>query len=244
MSIYEYYKASILENLPKTPENLNFKQDARYQYVLEHVTAEQGKQYLDLTKSEFSQFYDEYKNNIVALCKTNDISGKPNRSYFFDFCSCSATNLRYLYQSLLIASHVRNLNINSLNIIEIGGGYGGLCLFLHKLSDYLNIKINSYTIFDLEEAEALQKKYLKEHDIFLADKNNLSKDSFLISNYAFSELPLDLRLSYEQSVINPFCNHGFLAWNGCELSEFVKHRTVTSQPEKPSTHPNNKYVYF
>ena len=244
MSIYEYYKSSIVENLSLPNNQLNFKSDARYQYVLEHVDAEQGKEYLDLVKKEFSDFYKENKTNIVNLCKQNDTYGKPVKSYFFDFCSCSATNLRYLYQSLLIIKYIKELGLNNVKIIEIGGGYGGLCLFLESLSKHFNVDISSYIIYDLEEAEELQKKYLDIHGLSLTGQDDISEGSFLISNYAFSELPEDLRKEYEKQVINKYCDYGFLAWNACPLYEFAQGKTIKSETERPSTSPNNLYVYF
>jgi hypothetical protein len=212
--------------------------------VLEHVDAEQGKEYLNLVKKEFSDFYKENKNNIINLCKKNDSYGRPVQSYFFDFCSCSATNLRYLYQSLLIIRYIKELGLDNLKIIEVGGGYGGLYLFMETLSKYFNLNISSYIIYDLEEAEALQKKYLDIHGLSLTDQDDISKESFLISNYAFSELPEYLRKEYENQVINKYCDYGFLAWNACPLYQFTEGKAIKSEAERPSTSPNNLYVYF
>ena len=244
MSIYEHYKASIVENLNLPNDQLNFKSDPRYQYVLEHVDARQGKEYLDLVKKEFSDFYEENKNSIINLCKKNDSYGRPVQSYFFDFCSCSPTNLRYLYQSLLILKYMKDINLTSAKVIEIGGGYGGLCLFVKTLAKYFNIQIDSYIIYDLEEAEILQQKYLRIHGVNLTDQNKISEGSFLISNYAFSELPEELRKEYEEKVINKYCDCGFLAWNACPLYQFIEGKTIKNEAERPSTSPNNLYVYF
>jgi len=244
MSIYEYYKSCIAENLKLSKDQLNFKNDPRYQYVLEHVDSKQGQEYLDLVKTEFAKFYEENKNDIINLCRKNDSYGKPVQSYFVDFCTCSPTNLRYLYQSLLIIKYIKELGLQDVKIIEIGGGYGGLYLFIKSLSEYFDLSVASYIIYDLEEAEALQEKYLDIHGLSLTSQEDISEGSFLVSNYAFSELPEYLRQEYENQVINKYCDYGFLAWNACPLYQFVQNKIVTSIVEKPSTSPNNLYVYF
>jgi hypothetical protein len=61
---------------------------------------------------------------------------------------------------LLILDHIKKNLLNNIDLVEICGGYGGLCLFIFKLSILFNISINSYTIFDLSEPMILQKKYL------------------------------------------------------------------------------------
>ena len=243
MSIYEYYKRCILENLSLSQEDMFFKSDPRYNYVLEHVDFAQGYQYLLLVEEEFSELFHENKDMMIDLCRQNDIIGKPKKHDFKGFCECSPTNLRYLYQSMLALDFIKDINIQQLNVVEIGGGYGGLCLFMHKLSHLFNLNINSYIIYDLAEAQDLQYRYLYTHGINVDSVQN-KKDCFLISNYAFSELPDSVRSNYEKYIIQPYCSNGFLAWNGCDLYEFVKGKEIKYVAERPSTHPNNKYVYF
>ncbi len=122
----------------------------------------------------------------------NDLYGKTNKFNYDNFCECSPTNLRYILHSLLTLNYMKNNSLNNINIVEIGGGYGGGCLFMYKLSSLFDININSYTIFDLQEPMILQKKYLKLHNININTINifddfKLSSNLFLISNYAFSE---------------------------------------------------------
>jgi hypothetical protein len=244
MSIYVHYVQSIIENLELSREQLFFKSDPRYQYVLEHVSKNHGSEYLDLIKEEFHNVYKEHKNLFVNLSKKNDSVGKPTQYYYFDFCECSPTNLRYIYQSLLILKYANELGLKTLDIIEIGGGYGGLCFFLKNMCHIYSVNIASYVIYDLPEAESLQSKYLEYHDLRLSEKQTLKGEHFLISNYAFSELPEPIRKTYEKEVINPFCSFGFLAWNGCEFYRFVDDKDFLIEEEKPQTHPNNRYIYF
>ena len=246
MSIYKFYLESVKDNIPLKKDSSSFKSDPRYQYVLEHVTADQGKEYLSLIQEEFKDIYDNNKDLLIDLCKKNDKIGKPIKGYFFDFCSCSPTNLRYIYQSLLILQYMKEKTPTSTDvpIVEIGGGYGGLSFFLHNLCGFFDVKIQSYIMYDLPEVRVLQRGYLKMHNINVQENVQIRKNSFLISNYAFSELPEDMRKDYEKNVINPFCDYGFLAWNCCPLYQFVENKTITHTKERPVTAANNLYVYF
>ena len=78
---------------------------------------------------------------------------------------------------------------------------------------------------------------------YLSNLSNLSSNSFLISNYAFSELDVNYRDIYKNNVI-PYCNHGFLAWNFIPLYNFVDNH-IEYEVEKPLTgNKMNLFVYF
>jgi hypothetical protein len=51
--------------------------------------------------------------------------------------------------------------------------------------------------------------------------DNLNKNSFLISNYAFSEISIDIQKQYINNVINPYINNGFVLWNHMPLYQFI-----------------------
>jgi hypothetical protein len=127
----------------------------------------------------------------------------------------------------LILEYIQNNNLNNLNIIEIGGGYGGLCFFINKISSIFNININSYTIFDVHEACKLQSLYLDKlqinnYKVFHLDNfKDLSKESFLISNYAFSEISPIIQKTYIEKILDPFVSNGFLCWNHIPIYKFI-----------------------
>ena len=244
MSIYEHYVQCVKENINLEKENLFFKSDPRYNYVLEHVNLAQGLEYLSLIKEEFGDFYESNKDFLIELCKKNDEIGAPAKGYFINFCSCSPTNLRYIYQSLLTLKYAKEIGLENLKIVEIGGGYGGLCLFLKSLSSLFGVSIDSYVLYDIPEIEQLQSKYLQYHEIEITPKEEICSGYFLVSNYAFSELPQDIRKVYEDEVINPFCDYGFLSWNACDLYDFIKDKEIKSEQERPLTSTRNLYVYF
>ena len=183
-------------------------------------------------------------SNIINL---NDSYGQPNKFKYSDEIQCSPTNFRYIYHSFLILKHMKE---RSVNIVEIGGGYGGLCLYLFRLSPLFNVHIQSYTIFDIDNVVDLQKMYLQQFNIninthTLNDTFNLDNNSFLISNYAFSEISDSLQKEYINKVIK-YCTSGFLVWNHINLYEFTNH-PITSELERPTTSKTdhkNLFVYF
>ena len=95
----------------------------------------------------------------------------------------------------------------------------------------------------------LQKKYLEKNNIAnvnfvnLTNITNLNKNSFLISNYAFSEISMDLQKQYTEQVLNPYTSHGFLTWNFIDVYNFIDDKYVIVENEYPST-GNNKYIWF
>lgn len=195
--MYDEYSQVCLENSFKTPDEWNFKYNSKYQVVLEHLNFNDGLHYINIIKNEFSDFYNTYKLYLIELCSLNDSYGKPNTYNYIDFCQCSPTSIRYIYHSLLNLTYIKNnLKINEIDIIEIGGGYGGLCFFMNSLASLFNIKIKSYSIFDLYGVKKLQEVYLRNLNVetfrcFSLNENDynsyLKQNSYLISIYAFSE---------------------------------------------------------
>ena len=128
-----------------------------YNSVLEHIDIHKGYDYLKYINNEFNDIFNNNLNFFINLCNINDYYGNTIKENFTNFCICSPSNLRYIYHSLLIFDHFKKLNIKNIDIIEIGGGYGGLSFFINNLSYLFNFKIKSYTIFDLPSVSILQK---------------------------------------------------------------------------------------
>jgi len=137
-----------------------------------------------------------------------------------------------------------------LDIVEVGGGYGGLCLALHHFAEKYGVKIKSYTILDLAPPSRLQKLYLEKIQpslkVDLVDASTfgegISKTNlFLISNYCFSEIPDNLQKEYIAKLF-PKVSHGFMAWNHIPLYNFGF--DVKEEMEYPKTGAYNKYLYF
>ena len=244
----EYERIIKFQNLMMDFE-LSFKSNKVYQTILEHTNQASGIFYLNSIKSEFATIYNNNKKQIIDLCLQNDTYGKPSVVRFNNFCMCSPSNLKYIYHSLIILSNIQTNKLYEVDIIEIGGGYGGLCFFIHNLSKLFNIKIKSYTIFDLKEVSILQKRYVKLHGIdintyHIDDIWTLNSNSYLISNYAFSEIPNELQKQYTERILNKYISYGFLIWNFIPLYDFIENKKIIVENERPSEVSTNKFVYI
>lgn len=246
MSIYSRYQQAIKSQLILNKEELNFKNDSNYTYMLEHVDNNLGHKYLHTIKNNFKQFYESNFEFLKNICHLNDKYGKTNKYQMKDFMTCSPTNIRYLLHTLLILEDMKKYKLNNVDIIEIGGGYGGLCFFIHSIAPLYEINITSYTIFDLLEPSLLQEKYLNALNIEkvkfcqIDNFNNLKNNSFLISNYAFSEIPIELQTEYTEKIINPYTIYGFLAWNAIPVYDFVDNSIIV----KEETHHDCYVRYY
>lgn len=248
--MYKNYINTIKKQLNLQPEQWYFKNDHNYTGILEHVSEEQGNQFLNIIQIKYKNFYDSNLEFLKQLCDLNDKNGKTQKYQFKNFMTCSPSNLRYILHSLLILDDVKKYKLNDIDIIEIGGGYGGLCLFILNIAPLFDLRINSYSIFDLLEASQLQKIYLdalniKNVNFYQLDNfNNLKDNSFLISNYAFSEISNELQVQYIKKIINPYTKFGFLTWNFIPFYDFVENSIIEKELEYPQTIPTHIQIPF
>ena len=248
------YVNCVERNLKMNWTEMDFKSDPGYTEILEHVSAEQGEAYLNAIKREFGFWFVLHKEEWIELCKQNDQIGKPHLVEYEDFCVCSPSNLRYLHHALLILTYIRDNDLDvddvetdhdtkEFHVAEIGGGYGGLSFFLFNLASLFDVKIDTYTVFDLGPIEELQIAYCEYHGINLtsAPTGKPPQDEyFLISDYALGEMPDEVQQPYIDEFVKPYCTHGFLTWNGKGTLDVEGARI---RPEEPRT-GHNHYIYF
>ena len=138
--------------------------------------------------------------------------------------------LRYLYYA------DRILQLNPKSILEIGGGFGGLCSVVFALAKYKGIEIKKYGIYDLDSVQKFQSKFLKisNIDVEYLDCSDFSKyDSsydFVISCYAIGEFSTEVKLNYIQQVISKVPS-GLLVWNCRSLDFNMPAEISDSNPE-------------
>lgn len=245
--VYETYS-----NYTKTicDENnfTDFKCNPSYTYMLEHVNETQGQEYLNCILTLTSITKDE----IEKFCVLNDSIGNPNKVKYADFITVSPSSLRYIYHAHLILTHMKSIDQLNVDVIELGGGYGGLCLSIHHFAPKYGIHIKSYTICDLSNIIRLQKIYLNRVnpalniefvDASTFGKNIERKNMFLVSNYCFSEISKENRDSYQQ-ILFPKITHGFMAWNSIPVYDFGFPAKVEDEIPNTGWGGPNKYVYF
>jgi hypothetical protein len=188
----------------------NFKSHPKYRDILEHVSQSQGLEYYNLLSFHFDM------EAIAKFCILNDTIGNPIKYLIQEKLVASPTSLRYLYHAHQILSHY-----TGGPIVEVGGGYGGLCLAIDYVAKIRNIAIPKYTIIDLTEASRMQQMYLAKfpigfpvefHDSNTHGSNVSGTNNFMISNYCISEIFQEHRDAYYRDLL-PKIAHGFIIWN-------------------------------
>jgi putative sugar O-methyltransferase len=176
----------------------NFKQDSRYNAVLEHIKKEESITYISEMKSK-----ELITDSVLEKVKENDKYGSPTVFEYDEFGIISPSTIRYLKSSLDIVDYFGN-DAKYNSVLEIGGGYGGLCKVFSSLVNFSN-----YTLIDLPEPSKFSEKYLGKFEdikdkISYIDTENLVpiKDlDLVISNYAFSECTKKYQEIYYETVI-------------------------------------------
>lgn len=199
-----------------------FKADRTYRHILEHVNPEIATNLLQECRKRFNLTDAEMELFILE----NDKIGHPIKEAVSNWSGIlsSPSNFRYIYHSHLILQHLSKLNCLEVDIVEIGGGYGGLCLALSIYARKFGITINTYHFIDLAPITTLQQHYIDYHkpsfsrSFHAADTfgNNVNKSStplYLISCYAFTEINKNLQNSYITTLF-PKIDHGFVINNG------------------------------
>jgi hypothetical protein len=121
---------------------------------------------------ELLQYIDKFSQN-------DKIGGE----LFNGNISCST--LRHINTIINLRKYFDICNIKNLNIVEFGGGYGGLCAVLSQI-----VLWDNYNFIEISQVEQLAKKYLYALNIknLTFNKNSIRNYNLFISEYAFSEL--------------------------------------------------------
>jgi putative sugar O-methyltransferase len=201
-----FYEDAVSEILQSDSKFKKFRRIYDYREILEHVSRGQGFKYLEKIE-RFSDITD----NFSELVLRNDSIGKPRIYKFYEGFNASPTTLRYISVGL----EIRNIFGEELagRFAEIGAGYGGQCSVLFELFD-----VDEYLVYDLPIVQKLISKYLSGieclKNVKMSQPHKISAEpiDFLISNYAFSELPRAIQLDYLDKVISR-ANSGYMIMN-------------------------------
>lgn len=174
----------------------NFRSISPMNMIVENSPYKSGKEYYDTIQKRFLWLNDHF-----GSFQTSDSIGNP-ATYEYDLCEFSPTTLRYI--KTLGDLHNFFGPLEGKNIVEIGGGYGGLCKIINDV-----YQPESYRIYDLFEAQALQFKFLDKFDVpcIYSVLPSAPKDiDLLIAMYSWSELSHDLQNEYLTNVISKAMN--------------------------------------
>lgn len=229
----------------------DFKSHPDYRAILEHVTPTQGSEYLKIIRDKYLFVLD-----ALEECRKNDSIGNPYIHFFPGVGDFSPTTLRYMKVAGDLISTFSGLD--GVNIIEIGGGYGGQCTVLSALARFAH-----YTLVDLPEPALLTRKYLDRLNVknttCYSTEDFQAEDTYdlVISNYAFSEISEDEQRVYVEKILNR-SKCGYITYNFIghlfgvnslsleQLLELLKkpHRKIELRPEQPATGVNNQIIIW
>jgi phospholipid N-methyltransferase len=184
-----------------------FKTHPHYRAILEHVSKEQGEEYLDIIRRESPELIARFQ-----CFKINDSVGAPITFDYAGIGSVSPTTLRYVK----VAADLWKLfgDLSGMKIVEVGVGYGGQLLVLDQI-----FKLRQYHLFDLSPVLELSARYLESHILNSAYRkctlnqcDGEEEYDLAISNYAFSELPAHVQRKYVEKVLSR-SKRGYLTMN-------------------------------
>jgi hypothetical protein len=220
----------------------SFRSNPGYTTVLEHVSGDQGREYLGLLSPRTLAG--------MAEAAKNDAVGGPALIRLDCGLVISPTTLRYLK----VADDLGSLfgALDGADVVEIGVGYGGQCRVLDCL-----FRIKSYTLVDLRPVLKLADEFLSHFLLRCAVRfvtmNELeSRDyGFFLSNYGFTELSREVQEIYFSKVLFD-TRRGYITYNDINPPDFqsmtreelCKRLSAYVVPEKPLTHPRNCVIVW
>lgn len=260
-SNYDRYRAAVQRAIVQPWTAWSFKSDPGYREVLEHVSEAQGATFFEW----IAQRNPGVTGSLIArLATLNDSVGQPVQAEF-SIGHYSPSNWRYLCHAIKLWHHIDSLNLPEVDGIELGGGYGGLALYVDGLRHLFATTLRSYTIVDLPDVAELQRQVSRALGIPLNAVNGLDGNELelirpqdatprvLFSAYAFSEFDQDTRDWYADRLIK-HCDHGLMIWNfpDPELTEDGREyggpvypftdRPLTVTDDEPALYAGHKLV--
>ena len=95
--MYNMYISAVMEFGKYDIKKAGFKSNESYNEILEHVSYDKGKEYLELIESEFGFIPLDY---IIVFLNINDSYGFPNKEGFY------SKNFTYIFGTYLISIRI------------------------------------------------------------------------------------------------------------------------------------------
>jgi putative sugar O-methyltransferase len=214
-----------------------FKSIQGYKNILEHVTPRQGHEYLEIA---MSMSEDALIENIDAF-KENDEIGTPDKFSYDKIGKISPTTIRYIKNVFEMATLLQDTPVS--RVVEVGGGYGGLCKTLSVVCDF-----DEYILVDLPEAVEVQRKYLscfpelfaKCKFISCDDLEEIKDVDLFISNYALSECDYDTQVNYYDKLVSN-SKFAYIIYNLVNFNDFYYNKFVETMSETFTYTTNKDY---
>lgn len=238
----EYLEIS-REAATKYQNYLTFRSNSHYLKILIANSKEYGQKILDhllVTQPELIS-----KLHIV---RKNDQLGSPVTYDYGKYGRLATDSLRYLNSIATIQKQFPDLQ-KDWKMVELGGGYGGLCYLLSQL-----VGFGEYTFLEVPEVLMLAHRYLKEEkkleNVTLGMADDLEpKESYdlLISDYAFSELDEECMEKYTERWLRK-CKRVYLSMNiwdeGRKKRWYDKLKSIFSEVKEFVVEPATEWVNY
>jgi putative sugar O-methyltransferase len=223
----------------------NFRRNPIYNQILEHVSEEQGQEYLNFISKDTDVL------NVIDNFKSNDDYGNPRMYEYSPLGRISPTTLRYI--KVLVDLKTNFKTLDNFNLCEIGVGYGGQCRIINAY-----FKPATYCLVDIQPALALAQRFLDNYAIHSTlnykTMNELGTADYdlVISSYAFTELPRTIQEVYLNKVILR-SRRGYINYNEITPAEFNSYKAnelvglipgSTIIKEEPLSHPKNCIIVW
>ncbi len=263
MSLYTNYIEAVREAIRQPPDQWTFKSDQRYREVLEHTPREFANLML---KWSLDQLPDLDIELVRTLARRNDNIGKPLQQPIDGLGLYAASNMRYLAHAIRVWQYIESLGLPSVEIVELGGGYGGLAFWVRGMAHLFKAHVGAYWMIDLPDAARLQHQVAQALDLsvypvscespaFPAIGAFAKRENPLVcvSAYGFSEWDQETRDWYAKHLL-PHCRHGLMVWNfptalqddegrwfGGPPYQFVEW-PITRVPDEPALYAGHEIV--
>lgn len=208
-----------------------------------------GPKYCEQIQIDFPEIAELFRNrHYVRQLSVFNNMGMQKQFFSYELNTYITPNAaRYIYHACVINKYLKEKYNNSeIDIVEIGGGYGGLCYWLQMFSEQIKI----YTIIDLPLPCKLQNRCLSilgASSTSITDVNLFSKSNrplFVISNYAYSEFNKHYQDLYKNTVLK-HADGGFMIWNNWTGIYMFTDKSMRIESERPYfENIPNKFIYF
>ena len=235
----------------------NFKKNEAYRPILEGAAKGLFDTYFQHIKDlECSNlFFDN-----LEKFRINDSLGNPDLYEDSKIGKFSGSTLKFAFNAIEIVDFINSKGCgidNIKNIVEIGGGYGGLCLILSGFIDF-----DSYVLVDLPEVCKLIEKYVQqfpqlEGKVKTIPCNEVNENTFnsidlCIAINSLSECNLETQMSYFANMISK-SNYGYLVRNPDTAERWNEHLTtinslddtfLVDDSERVERHYSNQTIVY
>jgi len=196
----------------------NFRRDPEYGKILSGDSKIVG----DIALSSIKKlgYLDNLKNSLEEI-KNNDLYGNPYIHRYDDIGEINPSTLRYFNSYVEIKNLLKGFSPKK--IVEIGGGYGGLCRIM---SVFINFE--EYIIVDLPESIKLAEKFINNYPEIrnrvkyiscedLKSYNSIDDVDLFIADSSMAECDLDTQKIYTNK-ISKKSKYCYVIWNTLHLN--------------------------